>query len=96
MDENGIEYTFHDYKKVGISAEKLADWMAVHPWEKLVNRMGTTFRKLSDEEKAAIHSPEAAQQLMIAQPSVIKRPIIEWEGRLFVGFDTDLYAQFLG
>lgn len=95
LEENGIQYTFHDYKKHGITVEKLSEWMGAHPWEKLVNRAGTTFRKLSDEEKLAIVSPEAAQVLMMAQPSVIKRPIIEWNGPLVVGFDAMEYAQFL-
>lgn len=95
LEDHGVSYTFHDYKKAGISTEKLASWMAVHPWSVLVNRAGTTFRKLTDEEKARINSPEAAQTLMMAQPSVIKRPIVEWNGQIVVGFDPETFAQFL-
>lgn len=95
LETHGVTYTFHDYKKQGISQEKLDEWMAVHPWEKLLNRAGTTFRKLTDDEKLTIVSPERAQDLMMAQPSVIKRPIIEWAGGLVVGFDEGVYAQFV-
>ncbi|MFN4086490.1 MAG: ArsC family reductase [Spirosomataceae bacterium] len=95
LDAHGITYTFHDYKKKGISSEKLADWMTIHSWEKLINRAGTTYRKLPDEVKAAIQSKEAAQAAMIQQPSMIKRPIIEWQGQVIVGFDETVYTTFV-
>jgi arsenate reductase len=77
LDENGIAYNFHDYKKKGITAEKLQNWLTVFPWEKLVNKAGTTWKGLSDEEKAAVKDNESAIGLMVEKTSVIKRPLIE-------------------
>lgn len=95
LTAHGIDFTFHDYKKKGITADKLSEWMRLHPWEKLVNRSGTTYRKLSDEEKTAIQSAESAQKILMAQPSMIKRPILEWPGQVIVGFDETMYQQLL-
>jgi arsenate reductase len=77
LDENGVEYTFHDYKKKGITADKLQKWLAVFPWDKLVNKAGTTWKGLTDEEKAAVKDNESAIELMTIKTSVIKRPLIE-------------------
>ena len=77
LDEKGIPYTFHDYKKKGISAEKITDWFKYYPWEKLVNKAGTTWKQLSDEEKTAVVDEKSATDLMIEKNSVIKRPLIE-------------------
>jgi len=77
LDEKGITYTFHDYKKKGISAEKINDWYQSYPWEKLVNKAGTTWKQLTDDEKAAVTDGQSAAALMIAKNSVIKRPLIE-------------------
>jgi arsenate reductase len=65
LEENNVEYEFHNYKKDGISKEKIENWMTQQPWEKLVNRAGMTYRKLSDEEKAAIIDNESATELMM-------------------------------
>lgn len=75
--------------------QKLTEWMAIHPWEKVINRASTTFRKLPDEVKVSIQSQEAAQAVMVQQPSMIKRPIIEWQGQVIVGFDETTYQSFL-
>jgi len=77
LDENGIAYEFHDYKKKGITAEKLQNWLTVFPWDKLVNKAGTTWKGLSDEEKAAVKDGQSAVGLMSVKTSVIKRPLIE-------------------
>lgn len=95
LDEKGIPYTFHDYKKKGITAEKIADWCNYYPWEKLVNKAGTTWKQLSDEEKAAVMDAKTASDLMIAKNSVIKRPLIEDEsGRaVALGFSEKEYEE---
>lgn len=85
LDENGVVYDFHDYKKQGADAARLARWCEQAGWEKLVNRSGMTWRKLSDEQKA-IGGSEDAVALMVAHPSVIKRPVVEYPGGLLIGF----------
>jgi arsenate reductase len=77
LEENGVEYIFHDYKKKGITAEKIQGWYKDFPWAKLVNKAGTTWKALSDEDKAAVQDGESAIALMIEKNSVIKRPVVE-------------------
>ena len=84
LKENQIPYTFHDYKKEGITHEKLALWLTQHPIEVLINRAGTTWKQLSDEQKNAIQDNESAIALMMEKPSVIKRPVIEQQGQIRV------------
>ena len=91
LDEQGVEYQFHDYKKEGISADLLAQWCAEHGWETVLNRQGTTFRKLSDDEKSNIDEAKAIA-LMQANPSMIKRPVLDIGSRRLVGFKPELYA----
>ncbi|WP_294337619.1 ArsC family reductase [uncultured Sphingomonas sp.] len=91
FDTHGIAYTFHDYKKLGADRAKLAAWAAEVGWEKLLNRAGTTFRKLSDADRADIDQAKAIE-LMVAQPSLIKRPVVEGAGALLVGFKPEVYA----
>lgn len=86
LDGRGIAYAFHDYKKQGADAAQLAGWCATAGLDKVLNRAGTIFRKLSDEEKASAASVDGAVALMVAQPSLIKRPIVEHAGGLLVGF----------
>lgn len=95
LEAEGVAYEFHDYKKAGIAAEKLGQWVGEVGWEALLNRRGTTFRKLSDAQKADIDAGKAIA-LMEANPSMIKRPVIEHEGPLIVGFDTERFAQAFG
>lgn len=94
LDANGVAYRFHDFKKRGVPADQLANWMAELGWEKLLNRQGTTWRKLDDDTKAAVQDAAAAAELMQAQPSVIKRPVVRWrDGEFTVGFDTAVFAH---
>ena len=98
LDEQGVVYTFHDYKKQGVPADRLDAWIKAVGWEPLVNRQGTTWRKLDDATKAGVVDAPRAKALMLAQASVIKRPVIEKSGQvLSVGFDekklTDLAAR---
>ena len=86
LDGQGIAYTFHDYKKAGADPVRVAGWIAAAGLDKVVNRAGTTFRKLTEDEKAAAGSEHGAIALMAAQPSLIKRPIVEHPGGLLVGF----------
>jgi arsenate reductase (glutaredoxin) len=94
LDERGVDYDFHDYKTAGIDGVHLERWCRQTGWETLLNRAGTTFRKLSDAEKSALNERKATA-LMIAQPSLIKRPVLELGDRLIVGFRLDVYSAAL-
>ncbi|UUX94657.1 ArsC family reductase [Aquabacterium sp. J223] len=88
LDEHRITHRFHDFKKAGVPADGLDAWLAQLGWERLLNRQGTTWRKLDDAAKVAAGDAAGARALMLAQPSVIKRPVVAWgDGRLTVGFD---------
>ena len=91
LDSRKVAFEFHDYKKEGISREKLEAWVAAVGWEVLLNRAGTTFRKLPDEAKQDIDEAKALR-LMLGQPSMIKRPIFERGRTLLVGFSPEKYA----
>ncbi|MFT9216391.1 MAG: ArsC family reductase [Acetobacter malorum] len=91
LDEHGVAYQFHDYKSHGIDAAHLKKWMHVVGWETLLNRAGTTFRKLPEDQKTNLDATKALA-LMLAQPSMIKRPVLE-AGSVVVGFKPELYAQ---
>ncbi|ALV07407.1 ArsC family reductase [Roseateles depolymerans] len=94
LDDQGLAYQFHDYKKQGVPADKLPHWLQTLGWEKVLNRAGTTWRKLDDATKAGVTDAASAAALMQAQPSVIKRPLVEWaDGRLSVGFSAELFAS---
>jgi Spx/MgsR family transcriptional regulator len=92
LDRRGVEYHFHDYKVAGIDIARLDRWCAEVGWEALLNRAGTTFRKLLDREKQNLNQKRATA-LMLAQPSVIKRPVLELDGKLVVGFKPELYES---
>ncbi|TAH50649.1 MAG: ArsC family reductase [Betaproteobacteria bacterium] len=100
LEANAVAYRFHDYRKSGIDADTLQRWCARAGWEALMNRRGTTWRKLSPEQQA-IADEAAAIALMQAQPSLIRRPVVEHDvtgsgkGELIIGLDTDLYARVL-
>ena len=91
LDEHGVAYAFHDYKKVGIDRATLERWVGQVGWELLLNRAGTTFRKLPDADRVGIDEARAID-LMLAQPSMIKRPVLDLDGRLLVGFRPEAYA----
>ena len=92
LEAHGIAYNFHDYKKAGIDPEKLAGWASEAGWEILLNTRGTTFRKLGNDDKADIDAAKAVR-LMAANPSMIKRPVVELNGTLLVGFEGDEWEQ---
>lgn len=94
LDANGIAYSFHDYKKEGADRARLAKWADAVGWEPLLNRAGTTFRKLPEADKGDIDAAKALA-LMAAQPSLIKRPVVEYRGGLLVGFKPDIWAAAL-
>ena len=94
LEGQGIAYDFHDYKKAGISAGKLGAWADAVGWEVLLNKAGTTFRKLPESDKAGIDRAKAIA-LMVEQPSLIKRPVLEYPGGVLVGFKPEDWAAAL-
>ncbi len=92
LDGHGVKYEFHDYKVSGIDAATLARWAGEVGWETLLNRAGTTFKKLPDTQKADLNERKAIA-LMIEQPSMIKRPVLQMGKRILVGFKPELYEQ---
>jgi arsenate reductase len=96
LDKHGVAYDFHDYKTAGIDRERLERWCEKVGWETLLNRVGTTFHKLPDQDKQALDVRKAVA-LMLAQPSMIKRPVLDFgRDRLLVGFNPELYKEALG
>lgn len=95
LDAAGVGYHFHDYKKQGVERAALARWADAAGWERVLNRAGTTFRKLPDADKAGLDRDRAIA-LMLAQPSMIKRPVLETGGTVVVGFDPERYAAVIG
>jgi arsenate reductase len=96
LTENGIDSPFHDFKKQGVSEELLKTWLKQIDWEKLVNRQGTTWRQLPDEAKAAVCDESSAIRLMLEKSSVIKRPVLEMDGKITLGFDEATYQTLFG
>jgi arsenate reductase len=93
LDKHGVAYDFHDYKTKSIEREKLEGWAKKAGWETLLNRVGTTFRKLPDKDKEGVTEKKAIA-LMLKQPSMIKRPVLELPGgKLLVGFNPDTYKS---
>lgn len=95
LDGHGIAYAFHDYKVAGAPREKLRQWSEEVGWESLLNRAGTTFRKLPDSEKEGL-TEKKALALMLAQPSMIRRPVLDLGRKRLVGFAPDIYAKEIG
>ncbi|MBC7166496.1 ArsC family reductase [Phenylobacterium sp.] len=95
LDVHGVAYDFHDYKKEGVARETLEDWVDRLGWETLLNRAGTTFRKLPEADRAELDA-EKAIALMLAQPSMIKRPVLKAGEQIQVGFRPDAYAALFG
>ena len=92
LDTHGVAYAFHDYKAAGVEKDKLKQWSDKVGWETLLNRAGTTFKKLDDADKENL-TEKKALALMLAQPSMIKRPVLDLGGKLLVGFKPDIYAR---
>ena len=94
LDQHGVAFAFHDYKKAGIARQRLEGWVAEYGWETVLNRTGTTFRVLPDADKADLDADKAVT-LMLAQPSMIKRPVLDMGDRTLVGFKPERYAAIL-
>ena len=94
LDQHDVAYAFHDYKKVGIDRPRLEAWVAEHGWEVVLNRAGTTFRALPDADRTDLDASRAID-LMLAQPSMIKRPVLDLGDRTMVGFKPERYAAIL-
>jgi arsenate reductase len=94
LDAHGVVYAFHDYKAMGIARKTLQGWAGVLGWEKLLNRAGTTFRRLPEADKTGLNEDKAIA-LMCSQPSLIKRPVLDMSGKLIAGFDPAAYAALL-
>ena len=98
LAERGVAYTFHDFKKQGVPRDHLGRWMDAAGWQKVLNRQGTTWRKLDAATQAAITDAASAADWLVQQPSAIKRPVVEWgaaPGDVTVGFAPDDWAQRL-
>ncbi|WP_311223916.1 MULTISPECIES: ArsC family reductase [unclassified Acidovorax] len=99
LADQGVHYRFHDFKKQGVPADRLGGWVAAVGWERLVNRQGTTWRKLDAASQAAVQDAASASALMQANASVIKRPVVEWAGaadqQVSVGFDATAWNEQL-
>ena len=94
LDANGLDYEFHDYKKLGVPENRLKTWVRQAGWETVLNKRGTTWRKLDESTRAAI-SDASAIDIMLQNPSIIKRPVLESGELLLIGFREDQYTQLL-
>ena len=92
LDKSGVAYDFHDYKTAGIARDRLKQWSDALGWEVLLNRSGTTFRKLPEADREGLDETKALA-LMLAQPSMIKRPVLDLGGKLVVGFKPEIYEK---
>lgn len=95
LDTSGLDYTFHDYKKEGADPAKVSAWIADKGIDVVVNKRGTTYRKLSDEEKAEAGDCHKAARLLVQHPSMIKRPVVEYPGGILIGFKEDEWSANL-
>ena len=95
LGARGVAYDFHDYKKAGVTAAQLTQWCRTAGWQTVLNRAGTTFRKVDDADKGAL-TQDKAIALMVDQPSMIKRPVLEANGKLEIGFKPERYAALFG
>ena len=98
LDDHGIAYRFHDFKKHGVPEAELERWLVSPGWEALVNRRGTTWRKLDDATRVAITDAASARAVLIANPSLIKRPVVDWDSTdtVTTGFDAMLWTSERG
>ena len=92
LDEHGVAHAFHDYRKDGLDAAQLQHWIDTIGWEKLLNKSGTTFRKLPDAQKEGFDAA-SAKALMLEQPAMIRRPLVDADGALSVGFSANDWQQ---
>lgn len=96
LTEHGIAYTFHDFKKLGVPQPQIDAWLKSAGWETVVNRKGTAWRALDESTRAAVTDAASARAVALAQPSVVKRPVVEWDdGTITVGFTPERFAERL-
>ncbi len=95
LKAHDVAYAFHDYKAAGIDEASLKRWCGALGWDKVLNRAGTTFKKLDEADKADLDEAKAIR-LMLAQPSMIKRPVLDVDGKLMLGFKPEQYSQLFG
>jgi Spx/MgsR family transcriptional regulator len=95
LEQHGVAADFHDYKKLGVTKAQLVKWCQAAGWETVLNRAGTTFRKLPDADREKL-TQEKAIALMVANPSMIKRPVVETGGTIEIGFKPERYAAIFG
>ncbi|MET2827953.1 ArsC family reductase [Mesorhizobium shangrilense] len=95
LESHDVPYRFHDYRAEGIEPSKLNGWVGKVGWEKLLNKGSTTFRELPEADKQSLDEKKA-KALMLAKPTMIKRPVLEVGDRILVGFKPDVYAQVVG
>ena len=95
LEEQQIAYQFHDYRADGLDAELLRSFIEQLGWESLLNTRGTTWRKLNESVRQSINNADSAAELMLAQPAIIKRPLLAHNHRMLLGFNPDQYTQFL-
>ena len=95
LSEQGYDFVFHDFKKQGLPEQALNQWLKVAGWEKVLNRKGTSWRKLTPEEQASVKSSDTARPFLLANPSLVKRPVIEWHHNkvveITIGFQPELW-----
>ena len=95
LTQQGLEHEFHDFKKQGVSSGKLQDWIQALGWEKVLNRQGTTWRKLDAAQQSSVTDAASATQLLLEHVSAIKRPVVEWpDGRITIGFKDEEWVSF--
>ncbi len=99
LEEQHLPYRFHDFKQLGIPGQRIDYWLAMAPWEKLLNRQGTTWRKLDADTRTVVTDAQSARVLMLANPSVVKRPVVEWDAtpapELSIGFEPPSWSARL-
>ncbi|RRI05522.1 ArsC family reductase [Mesorhizobium tamadayense] len=95
LESHDVAYRFHDYRAEGIEAQRLNGWVGKIGWEKLLNKASTTFRELSEKDKEALDEKKA-KTLMLAKPTMIKRPVLEVGERILVGFKPEVYQEAVG
>jgi arsenate reductase len=96
LTSEGISYRFHDYRAEGLDASLIDRWLQRLPWDALLNRRGTSWRKLDERQRLAVTDQLSARAAMLAEPLLVKRPVVEHDGRLLVGFSEPLYTAFFG
>ena len=96
LTEQGLAYQFFDFKKAGVPAAELAAWCELLGWERVLNRAGTTWRKLDEADRTAVVDSASAQTLLLSEPSAIKRPVVRWsDGRCSIGFSPPQFAELI-